>query len=445
MLLHIIFIAIYLFLDAVLGLEPQYMNMVVIVHCGIGLLGVLNRNKRIFEPLTVFYVSGIIASAGNAIVIGQRGAEKTKMNAYMIARYLPDATFIWAIGISCIFIGYDFFSTRSFPSLRLDVSRQLAIKMFGYILFISIFVFDIIYLLSFLGSISKLLYLLGTIGILFYARLWAVTDDRKFMTFGFTLLIIQTYSAFQTSYLRSELLLPTVVMFAGYFAGKGNVKALLSYRILPFVLIFSVFIASFGTLGKYRARFSDVFEEEYAKSNNAVTVSNNLEDEEDNQGSFMERSAIVAQLTNCVKLTKDKGFYGGTVSAAVAYALIPRFLWPEKPLVQIGSWFAVEIGTATVTNGRANNSINMTIMGELYLDFGWLGVIIGCVLFGGVVRMLWNSVEFEASSYNIIGVLFGGYVLLNSFGIGADLQLLVTYTSTYLMLFTIKKVILSYF
>ncbi len=446
MILHIIFIAIYIFLDNILGLEPEFINAAIIVHCTIALLGVLNRNRRIFQPLTVFYFSGIIASSGNIVVIGQSGIEKSSMNAYMIASYLPEASSIWAIGVSFIFIGYEFFSTRSFPSLRLDVSRELAVKMFSVVLFISVFVQQIIFYLSFLGSVSKLLYLIGTIGILFYARLWAVTNDRKFMTYGFILLVIQTYSAFQTSYLRSELLLPTAIMFAGYFAGKGSVKALFSYRIVPFVIIFSVFIASFGTLGRYRARFSDVFAKEYAQANSYVTIKNSFEDEDENQGTFLERSAIMAQLSNCVKLTKQKGFYEGSVSAAVAYALIPRFLWPEKPLVQLGSWFAVEIGTATIgDNGRANNSINMTIMGEFYVDFGWLGVVIGCFLFGGIIRMLWNSVEFESSPYNIIGVLFGGYVLLYSFGIGADLQLLVTYASTYLMLFTIKKVIVSYF
>ncbi len=449
MVIHLIFIAIYILMDNVLSVDPALLNTALIVHCTISLLITLNKGTKFVTPLTVFFLSSIIVSSGNIIVITQRGMEKTKMNAYMIDRYLGDASLIWVIGVTCIFIGFIFFSNRSIPSVRLDISKKATYKMFVYVLFISVFAYQANAILSFLGSIAKLIYLFGTIGILFYGRLWAATDDRKYMMYAISLYLVQTYAAVNNSYLRSELLMPTVVLFTGYFVGRGHVKSLFSYRVLPFVLIFAVFISFFGTLGKYRSNFGAVISQEILNGSNdddANFGKDLFDEEEDNKnGSFLERSACVAQLTNCVKLTKQKGFYDGAVSAPVVFALIPRILWPEKPLVQLGQWFAVEMGTAIVTNGRANNSINMTIMGELYMDFGWAGVVFGCFLFGGLVSMLWNSIEFYTSPYNIIGILFGGYVLLFSFGIGADLQILVTYTSTYLMLYTIKKVITDYF
>jgi hypothetical protein len=86
----------------------------------------------------------------------------------------------------------------------------------------------------------------------------------------------------------------------------------------------------------------------------------------------------------------------------------------------------------------------MTIMGEMYLDFGWIGVLIGCILYGMFMAVLWNSVEFFASPYNLLGILFGGYILVFSFGIGADLQIVVSYLSTYLIIYAIKKLITVY-
>jgi hypothetical protein len=116
-------------------------------------------------------------------------------------------------------------------------------------------------------------------------------------------------------------------------------------------------------------------------------------------------------------------------------------LWPDKPLIQLGAWFALEIGVATTTDyGRANNSINMTVAGELFLDFGWLGVILGSLLFGGFISVLWNSTYFYSSEYNLTGIIFGGYLIMLSIGSYADLQIVVTLLSTYLIFFAIKKV-----
>ncbi|MBC7554723.1 MAG: hypothetical protein H7257_12165 [Taibaiella sp.] len=410
----------------------------------LSLLVSFNKGVRFVTPLNVFYFSAIIISIGN--IIGQtNGLGDNNINSYMIPAHIPDATLIWCIGACSIFMGYMFFSEKNyFPSVRLDISAKSARTLFTYLLVLAIFSQSLNTFLSFLGSLTKLLYLLGAVGVMFYARLWGATSDRKYATYCLLLFVINTFSALTNSYLRAEILMPSVILFAGYFVGKGHIRALFSYRVLPFVLIFGAFIMAFSTLGKYRSNFGAVFAQELFTE--SKDESEDLYDtEEDKEGSFLERSAVIAQLSNVVKLTVDNGFYDGVVSAPVVAALIPRFLWPEKPLVQVGQWFAVEIGTAFYTDGHANNSINMTIPGQCYLDFGWLGVVIGCFLFGGFVSVMWNSIEFYSSPYNIIGILFGGYILLVSYGIGADLQLVVTYISTYLMLFAIKKLITLYF
>jgi hypothetical protein len=111
-------------------------------------------------------------------------------------------------------------------------------------------------------------------------------------------------------------------------------------------------------------------------------------------------------------------------------------------MIQLGAWFALEIGVAAeLDGGRANNSVNMTIPGEFYLDFGWIGLFIGCFLFGGLVAAFWNAAKFMDSPYNITGTLWGGYLLLYALGgIGADLQIVISLTSTYIVFFIIKKI-----
>lgn len=81
--------------------------------------------------------------------------------------------------------------------------------------------------------------------------------------------------------------------------------------------------------------------------------------------------------------------YGETLDY-MAYAFIPRPLWPEKPSVSRGAWFTLYLGQAR--NERSvTTSTGQTATGELYWNFGLPGVVAGMafigLLFGGVWRI----------------------------------------------------------
>jgi len=366
--------------------------------------------------------------------------------AYMVKRYVPDANLIWCVGCAFIFIGYEVFSNYSYAKIDFRLSKVNAKRFFSITVVMSI-IYPFVYRdLAFLGQLNKLVYLSGTVGILFFSRLWAIEKSVLYRSYVVMLYIVQTYVAIRTSYLRFELIVPAIVLFMGFMVGKGKLKSIVSSEMMPFVVVFILFINMFGTLGKYRADFYDYFVTEYFEDKGQtqsgfedISVDERMEsldalEEEDNQQSLIERISVVAQISNIVQLTEDKGFYDGMASAPLITALIPRILWPEKPMIRMGAWFALEIGVATNDYGAINNSINMTIPGEMYLDFGWFGVVLGCIMFGGLVSMFWNSLNFYESPYNLLGTLIGGYILLYSFyGPAGDMQILVTYMSVYFM------------
>jgi hypothetical protein len=156
----------------------------------------------------------------------------------------------------------------------------------------------------------------------------------------------------------------------------------------------------------------------------------------------LQRASVINQISACVGLVDDHGTYNGRASAPLLAALIPRALWPEKPKIALGVWFAVEIGAAVQTEDWFNNSINMTIPGQLYLDFGWPGLIIGCILSGMLLNWLWQHSGFYVSSFNILGMFFGVFMLYNIvFGLGADLQIFITMVAMYLIFLTLGKII----
>jgi len=69
--------------------------------------------------------------------------------------------------------------------------------------------------------------------------------------------------------------------------------------------------------------------------------------------------------------------------------VVPRILWPDKPNIGIGYWFAVHYwGTPA---GVEQVPQTVTHPGELYIDFGLIGVIVGMALLG-----LWYRLAYAA-------------------------------------------------
>jgi hypothetical protein len=79
------------------------------------------------------------------------------------------------------------------------------------------------------------------------------------------------------------------------------------------------------------------------------------------------------------------------------------------------------------------NSVNMTIPGELYLNYGWLGVVSGLGIFGWLLALLWDRAAFWRASANTLGSAFGYYLLWVGLTMAADLQIVVTLIAMYLL------------
>lgn len=83
---------------------------------------------------------------------------------------------------------------------------------------------------------------------------------------------------------------------------------------------------------------------------------------------------------------------------------IPRVFWSNKPEENMGYVFGVTYGVISSNNTRT--AINTPIIPELYINFGYQGVYIGCILLGilySVLTRLFNSNKVSYSS-KIIGM-----------------------------------------
>jgi hypothetical protein len=449
-MINIVFVLIY----AILGniISPNLLLIIFSTQCFILLIPYFNQKKIEITPLSLYLIGLLIVNLANYLLIGNVGTLRNKTYKYIIPEYINLATQIWCISGSFIIMGYQYALNKSFPSVELIVKKANTLQTIFY----SLLVINVLQLMGIrlfnISQIVKFIGLANLIGILFFARLAAKTKNSNYQIYTVILFIVQTYIALFYSYLRINLILPTLVLFLGYFIGKEDTKYIFSYRIIPFVVLFGLYASVFKTLGQSRSNFYYAFATTLNSSNNNNynnAISNDNSD--DVQGAtyggsdktaLLDRSANLAQMTCVVDLVKRNGFYNGSASAPLVIALVPRFLWPDKPKIELGRWFALEIGVAYKSeDGNINNSINMTVPGELYLDFGWIGVVLGSLLIGAFIAVLWNATHFYSSEYNIVGILYGGYLLFLCFiGIGVDLQVVITLISTYLSFYFVKKI-----
>jgi len=77
------------------------------------------------------------------------------------------------------------------------------------------------------------------------------------------------------------------------------------------------------------------------------------------------------------KVPRENDFLYGSSYAALLIAPVPRVIWPDKPVVRIGQFVGIELFERETVTG-----VPPGLIGEAYLNFGWFGVFIVCLLFG---------------------------------------------------------------
>jgi hypothetical protein len=102
-----------------------------------------------------------------------------------------------------------------------------------------------------------------------------------------------------------------------------------------------------------------------------------------------KRFALLHLLEILVEETPDRvPFQYGKTFEFLLYAMIPRVIFPEKPMAQEANvWFAKEYGLLDAEIAK-RTMIGVSHLGEVYLNFGFFGIPPIFFLFGFVVRRI---------------------------------------------------------
>jgi len=120
---------------------------------------------------------------------------------------------------------------------------------------------------------------------------------------------------------------------------------------------------------------------------------------------FLDRMFDPTPVGYFVDQVRQSGLQHGQTMTYIGYAFVPRVLWPSKPDVTRGAWFDAYIGQAR-TAEEATTSLGMTATGDLYWNFGTLGVLAGMLLIGLMESELWRLAGSDPRSSPIRMLLY---------------------------------------
>lgn len=122
------------------------------------------------------------------------------------------------------------------------------------------------------------------------------------------------------------------------------------------------------------------------------------------------RASVIQNYALLLKYLDRTGDYwhGRYLWLLPALVVVPRVVWPSKPVANIGTWFAVNVWGQ---DPHIQSSVAITFPGDLHLQFGWPSLLVGMFLTGVVFRWLYERYARPRSDYSIFFYIFLFYHL----------------------------------
>lgn len=435
----------------VLGLlTPSAILLSVAAAC-IGFAVVVRDVTRLdrggLTPITFFALAFGVAGIANAVGVQSLAdnGNQSQFDLYAALDYVYVACLVMLIGGGAIITGFVTAQRwqgwrmvgSALPKIRSRVNDRDLIYGGSAIAALSVVVSTVAGPTRF-GTLSALVVLLPDLSIFTLSRLGAARKSRRLIMVALVVALAAAIYAAVFAYLRAEILLPIFAFVTGLVVGNRSLAILRRRFLMPVYLLVALFAVNFATLGRIRATGAGQSRVEAFRAS-----SMSASDTASGVDALFVRLSTLNQLSQVGLLAHKDGFLRGATLEYLGFAFVPRFLWPAKPKIAKGAWFAYRIGEAIRRpDGTYNNSINMTVPGELFLNFGWPGVFVGSYLFGALLALLWSTAVFWKDDNNPLGTAFGFYLLWIGIGLVADLEIIVTLVAMYLV-FLAGSVVLS--
>lgn len=407
------------------------------------------KGDRKITFISIYSAFTLVYCYGNYMVVNSIGtSDEMLYDYYLVKENIEEGLFFtYVANVFCV-VGFYYYqktvtkSAGPFYTMNIELTHKW-VRYLNIILTVG-------NLLLLAGNVPYALFFPFLISVLFFLTRYAIAkEDKWLLNMCIANTFILSINGLLFDYLRMSTIAPSIAFVIAVFMGRQQIAALFKGIMIPVYGLLVASILVFSYIGQIRNKASgfDKLNSVVNELNKSVLSEQSLnEQEEEEEESFEARVSNINQTSQVVKVIEEDGYYRGSTMAYLSYAFIPRFIWKDKPLIQQGVWFALRIGKAYVhEGGGANNSINMTSAGELYLNFGLFGVMIGMFLIGALCAYMWQISGFTESVNNVLGGMFGLYLFyLATSTFGIDLQFFVTMISIF-CLFQLANYVYLYF
>jgi len=152
----------------------------------------------------------------------------------------------------------------------------------------------------------------------------------------------------------------------------------------------------------------------------------------------LNQNYLVGRVVRTIELGQEEFAYGGTVYDGLL-ALVPRILWPEKP-VTAGSWGVVSRYARVYVD--PSTSVGIGHVMEFYINFGTPGVIVGFLILGIVIRIVDVMAAFQLHRGNWQGFMSWFLPTMALLNVGGSLvELFGTMAASTVLVFIVNKIL----
>lgn len=222
------------------------------------------------------------------------------------------------------------------------------------------------------GAISRLGQLL-TLGIAVLAYVTTQTGSKKWKLLFWVLLVTNVAISFVEFY-KSIVILSVILPALGAYVGHRNLRKL-SYWVVVTITLYLIAspIVTYGRLtiqartgSIYQATITERFE---ILGNFIIDADSRNSTLQDDRQNGWARLSYAGQQAFAMREYQSGNTFDSISQIWIVF--IPRFIWPNKPAgIGPGKRFFY------YATGRENNRSSVTIYGDAYWNFGWIGLIL---------------------------------------------------------------------
>ncbi|OOY13480.1 hypothetical protein BMG00_06825 [Thioclava marina] len=199
------------------------------------------------------------------------------------------------------------------------------------------------------------------------------------------------------------------ILIAGALSWHVLIAPLRPIRVLIGAAILFVALFAMGNLRE--ARLEALTGTPYSERSLTRSLSNSL-----HLAEFDALSLAIKDAGNRYELREGADFRNGIL------AMVPRQILPERQIFNVGGWFRQVYEPGKV------NGWPVTVIGDWFVNFGWIGVVLGAAL-SGAVAGLFDSAYSRVSSRTwdaVLAPVLGILILKGGVGTGAPQQIVLT-------------------